>query len=197
MKFSDALTHAVKKMQTPEFIKRIQEEDPTMHKHMAIIREINELGFLTDNSQAGKRTSGKHYQSGVPYEIVERAYISGFMKRDAAIAFIRNMALHTDKNAMHVPFCGTEPYKTGSGALDIPLTAVTMKGVTTIETHMSTTISKLNEPHIRAQVNLNKRDPVVYVFCWDSQWCRKASGQKGLFADVLRVLKRGLKEKSP
>ena len=47
MKFADAKKRALKMFDSPEFKKRIEEEDDTMLKQLAILREINSFGFLT------------------------------------------------------------------------------------------------------------------------------------------------------
>jgi len=53
MKFNAAQKKAVAKFDSPEFIENIKEEDSTMVKHLDILKEINECGLLTTNSQAG------------------------------------------------------------------------------------------------------------------------------------------------
>ena len=50
MKFKDAVTYAVKNFSSVTFINRIKEED---FKHLNILKEINKMGYITKESQAG------------------------------------------------------------------------------------------------------------------------------------------------
>jgi hypothetical protein len=45
MKFADAIKQSLKMLSSPEFEKRVMEEDATMMKHFDIIKEINKKGF--------------------------------------------------------------------------------------------------------------------------------------------------------
>ena len=57
MKFNAAQKKAVIKFDDPQFIANIKEEDPTMVKHLDILKKINENGYLTKNSQAGRKSN--------------------------------------------------------------------------------------------------------------------------------------------
>jgi hypothetical protein len=85
------------------FAEKIKEEDPLMVKYLPLLQKINKAGFLTINSQAGHHSKGKHYQTGKPYELTERAYLIGFMLEKDAAKFIKAMAIQTDKNAIFLP----------------------------------------------------------------------------------------------
>jgi len=186
MKFNEAKAHAVALFNSAEFKERVNEEDATMLRQLAILQEINRHGFITVNSQAGAKTKGKHYETGKPYENMERAYLMGFMLETKAPEFIKNMGLKTDKNAVFVPVC-SDDIKLPS-ALDIPLT-MTKSGFPKeirIDTHFSSALPKSTFESFRKQAKLNKSEKVVFIFCWDSEW-----GRQGLFKDVLRVLKNG------
>ena len=74
MKFAEAQKKAVDLFETEAFLQRIKEEDATMLKHLPLLQKMNKHGFLTVESQAGNRSKGKGY------EILERAYVVGFMK---------------------------------------------------------------------------------------------------------------------
>jgi len=181
MKFKEAIKRAVDIFENDRtFFDRINEEDPTMVKQLPILKEINRLGFLTNNSQAGLKRKGKGY------EIHERAYVGGFMKEKEAATFIKKMALHTDKNAIFVPMCSDAAIIPAD--LDIPLTTSKEKGVITVVTHMSAAIPQNVEDMFRKMVKLNKSEKVVYILCWDPEFNRLASGKNGLFRDVLHCL---------
>jgi len=182
MKFNEAKAQAVALFNSAEFKERVQEEDSSMLRQLAVLQEINRHGFITVNSQAGAKTKGKHYKTGKLYENMERAYLMGFMLETDAALFIKNMGIKTDKNAVFVPVC-SDDIKLPS-ALDIPLTITKIGGVTRIDTHFSSALPKSTFESFRKQAKLNKSEKVVFIFCWDSEW-----GRKGLFKDVLRVLK--------
>lgn len=103
-----AQKNAVTKFDNPEFIENIKDEDSTMIKHLNILKEINQQGYLTTNSQAGRKD--------IKHMIYERSYITGFMMKKDAIRFIKNMNIETDKNAIYVSINDADP------KLDIPLT---------------------------------------------------------------------------
>jgi hypothetical protein len=169
MKFNAAQKKAVTKFDDLEFIANIKEEDPTMVKHLDILKKINEHGYLTKNSQAGRKTNE-----------YERAYIQGFMMKKDAIEFLKRMNIETDKNAICVSINEKEPI------FDIPLT-IEKNNKWEVVTHMSTTIPLRVWDQERKYLNLNK--DVVYIFCWDPKWNRTASSKTGLFTDVLKILK--------
>ena len=185
MKFADALKSAVKMFSSTEFLKNIKEEDPTMIKHMELLKNINQLGFLTENSQAGR--SRKGVRDGKRYEIKERAYLSGFMIEDHAKEFIKSMGILTDKNAVFVPVCCDDVIIPAS--LDLPVTITTKQGETSVTTHVSMALPKEVFDFLKKQVKLDKREKVVYILCWDTKWSRNAGSSTGLFNDVLKVLK--------
>ena len=172
---------------SPEFIKRIKEEDDTMLKHLPILKEINKNEFLTTESQAGRKRSGISKVDHMHYEISERAYITGFMIKSKAIEFIKQMAFYTDKNAIFIPVCSNSVNIPAS--LDIPLT-ITKKGdITLVETHASTALPNNVWEMYRKQSHINKTEKIVFILCWDSKWNRGASGHSGLFIDILKILK--------
>jgi hypothetical protein len=181
MKFKEAVKRAVDMFENDkEFLERITVEDPTMVKHLPILKQINQLGFLTTESQAGLRKKGKDY------EIHEKAYVCGFMQEKEAEEFIKKMGLHTDKNAIFVPTCGDNVIIPSN--LDIPLTTSKQKGKISVDTHMSMAIPQSAENMFRKWVKLNKTEKAVYIYCWDPEWNRLASGKNGLFRDVLKCL---------
>lgn len=168
MKFNAAQKKAVSMFDNPEFIANIKEEDPTMVKHLDILKKINENGYLTKNSQAGRKTKNEN----------ERAYIQGFMMKKNAIEFLKRMNIETDKNAIYVSINEKEPI------FNIPLT---IENKWEVVTHMSTTLPVRIWNQERKYLNLDAN--IVYIFCWDPKWNRNASSKNGLFIDVLNVLK--------
>jgi hypothetical protein len=188
MKFKDAQKRIIQKLASDDFKQRILDEDSTMLKHIPLITEINKSGYLTTESQAGRCHKGKKsYVDGKPYEIRERSYLTGFMKKDTAENFIKAMGIYTDKNAVYIPIC--EDSVNLPSELDIPLTITIKKDKTEINTHTSTAIPKSYGNHLIKELKLNKSEDVVCIICWDTKWCRSASSTNGLFTDVLKCLK--------
>ena len=182
MKFKAALAHKVKEMQSDDFKERDINKDDSMMKHVPLLVDINRAGFLTINSQAGKEMQ---YENGV---ITERAYIHGFMLEKTAKEFIEKMGTYTDKNAgQFIAAGGYDDYKFGT-----PLTVVknTSTGKIKYETNLFMGLpTQVYERYLKF-CKIDKSEKVVYVQCWDPIWKRNASGKKGLFTDVLRVLQK-------
>ncbi len=143
---------------------------------------INEKGLLTTGSQAGRKTKGISVINNKPYVMEERAYIEGFMPYKKAVSFLKNMNLHTDKNAVNI----IDNPKFLKSELDIPLTITTQNNKTRIETHMSLSLPIHMLNLYKKEHKINRSENLLYVFCWDPIWNRNAS--TGLFADVLRNL---------
>ena len=185
MKFQDAQEKAVKMLSSKDFIERVKEEDETMLEQLILLKDINKQGFLTVNSQAGRKEKGKSFQTGKPYEMNEKAYVMGFMQESKAEAFIKKMSF-TDKNAAFVPFCDDKMHLPSN--LDIPLTIIKTEGHTRIETHTSLVLPESVWNSYRKQVKLNVTEKIVFITCWDTKWNRNASAANGLFTDILKVL---------
>lgn len=185
MKFKDAISAAVKMFSSSDFLERIKNEDETMLRHMKILSQINEMGFITIESQAGNTIHGK--RDGKPYSISERSFVSGFMLQSQAINFIALMATQTDKNAMYIPVVSENAPL--PSALDIPVTVTNRAGMNEITTHFSSAIPQSVWTMFRKQAHINKNEKIVFIFCWDSLWNRDASGSTGLFTDVVKILK--------
>jgi hypothetical protein len=183
MKFNDAKEQAVKRMSTPDFMERIREEDDLMLKHLPLLKQINEAGYITTESQGGHRSQGQGY------EVIERAFITGFMLETHAAQFIKNMAVYTDKIAMFVPMCADRTHLPSS--LDVPVTLSktnTSRSVV-VNTHLSTAMPESVFEMLRTQYHINKSEKIVFITCWDAKWKRNGSGAAGLFVDVLSQLK--------
>jgi hypothetical protein len=187
MKFKDALQHSIKTLGSSDFIEEHRKEDSKMVKYFPILTDINREGFLTENSQSGNRTVGKHYQDGTPFVMSERAYLVGYMEPDKAAEFIKHMSLETDKVVIYIPICGDTTHI--PVALDIPVTITEKARKTNITTHQSSALPETADTIQRASVKLNKRDSAVMLFCYDTHWNRNAAGSRGLFTEVLKILK--------
>jgi hypothetical protein len=187
MKFNEARDAAVAMFGEKSFIEKIKEEDPLMVKYIPLLQKINKAGFLTTNSQAGNRSRGKHFKTGKPYELVERAYLEGFMLETDAAKFIKSMGINTDKNAIFRPV-GVSANALPS-ELDIPLTITKMGSSTTVITHTTVGLPKEWSDSFKKMAHLNKSEKVVFILCWDTHWGRSASGKSGLFTQVIDCLR--------
>ena len=188
MKFREACAAAVKLFGKESFIKKIKEEDLLMVKYIPLLQKINKAGFLTTNSQAGHHSKGKHFQTGKPYELTERAYLEGFMLVADAEKFIKAMGIHTDKNAIFRPVCKSATEL--QPELDIPLTIVKRGENISVETHITVGLPENWSDLFKKMVNLNKSEKVVFISCWDTNWGRSAAEKNGLFIQVLECMQR-------
>jgi len=190
MKFPAAVRKSVKHLSSEKFKKRVMSEDPTMWKHVGILKEINQQGYITSDSQAGK-----HLKPTAEYDMWEKAYIFGFMLESKAGAFIQQMSMHTDKLAQVIHY-SKEPglYDNMPRALDIPLTI--NKVDENVQTHMSNLVPFEIWDKRRKELSIDASEKIVYVMCYDLQWNRNASEPGGLFKDVLRILKNMNKPKT-
>ena len=180
MKFKDAQIMAIHKFDTEDFLTRIKEEDETMLQHLPILKKMNEKGFITTGSQAGRKSGGVNN----PYVMEERAFVEGFMPYKKAVSFLRKMNLYTDKNATNI----IDNPKFLKSELDIPLTITTQNNKTNIETHMSLSLPIQILNSYKKEHKINRSENVLYVFCWDPIWNRNASNIDGLFTDILQNL---------
>jgi hypothetical protein len=188
MKFQAAVQKSIRHLSSPEFQQRVADEDPSMHKHVPILKEINTYGYITNNSQAGRHFKGVNSITKKHYDYSEKAYINGFMLQSKAVLFIKEMALSTDKLAQIIhPTTDKETLELPS-ALDVPLTMDMLSGE--VHTHMPNTVSFAQWDAWRKECHIDKTEKIVHVMCYDLQWNRGASGSGGLFKDVLRVLKK-------
>jgi len=187
MKFKDAIAKSLEMLSSPEFIERVKDEDDTMLKHLGILKTINQRGYITNESQAGRKSKGISFLNKKPYIMCERAFISGFMLEPHAVQFIKDISLLTDKTAMFIPFCHDDVYMPAN--LDIPLTTTIQNKKTEVNTHSSSVLPRSVWESYRKQLHINKTEKIVFVFCWDSKWNRNASGSQGLFTDIAKILK--------
>ena len=69
------------------------EEDPTMAEARPRLSEINRKGFLTIDSQMGKKIVEQHPRTGANYPYWQRSYVDGFMPRHLTRNFHQRMEL--------------------------------------------------------------------------------------------------------
>lgn len=178
MKFKAACDHSALMLQSDAFKERVIEEDELMLKYIPLLVKINNAGFLTNQSQGG------HAEK---QNLMERAFITGFMLESTAAEFIKYMGLYTDKNAAQS--IRNDDDGLFKGQLNIPVTVQKLnKTEIDVFTHLSMGVpTKVFEQYLK-QSKINKTEKVVFVVCWDPLWKRNAAGRKGLFTEVLKIL---------
>ena len=187
MKFKEAQEAMVNQFDSPTFHERIKEEDPIMFKHIPLLKKINRAGMITFNSQSGQKISGLSADDHKPYTIIERAYLFGWMKIEEAASFIFQLGISTDKQAIYLPMVSDNTLLPGS--LAVPFTITITGKRTENTTRGSSALPERVYIQLKAESRLNKSEKVVAVMCWDPKWNRNASGPRGLFSDVLKVLR--------
>ena len=162
MKFEQVKENRVKMFDTPDFIKRIKDEDNRMVKYLEILKEINLYGFITLESQAGQAKKTKNYVYN------EKAYIIGFIEESKAEKFIKYLSLNSDKVAFII-YVVDDSYDIPA-RYDIPLTTENDKVIT----HMSTIIPQSLFDMYRKEIKINKSEKIVLIECLDPIFNRDA-----------------------
>lgn len=204
MKFHDAIKEAVKYFGARgKFIKDAQKEDPEMIHYREDLLSMNKLGFLTQNSQTGNQQRGHNKETKFRYDIEERSYVSGFMKKDLLTHFFHELSTTTDKIIIIPAVCVTNP-KSNLFTFAIPVTISSGKGgrkkekekgsnvsqshqKKRIVSKVTTDIPKKQLEFFAKEVKLNKSElkDTFYITCIDPMWNR----QSNLFNDVIKSLK--------
>jgi hypothetical protein len=197
MKFTDAQTKLIEYLSSSDFLHREDTHDTIAS--IPILENIIKGGFLTENSQEGMCKSGYNTETKRYYRIEERAYLSGFIKRENARKFVEQFNTETDKIAFIIQIDSTKAfdtlfYKEPSAVSSIPVTvsnsATTRSGIKSLYPDSSVKlvwpIRTLNA--IKQSVYLNKGEAVEYVVCIDPMYCRKGTSVKGLYKDILKLL---------
>jgi hypothetical protein len=90
MKFTDAVKEMIKYLDSDEF--RDREDAENTNRSLKFIKKINKKQYLTFDSQEGILDK--------KYNIHERAYIIGFMKKSHAIKYNKNLNSNYNKVAV-------------------------------------------------------------------------------------------------
>ena len=188
MSFSLNRNRRIKLLQSQRFLNRVRDEDPYMIPIIPSLISINKLGFITIDSQSGRKESGISYLDGLPYLLLYRSYVFGVMTSQLAKLFISRFN-YPHLHSIIVPIVNNaEP----SVANDIPLTISRKKDGDTIITHMSKVLPKRIASNYLAQAGFDTRydskTDLVFIFCWDSKWLRPALHKNGLFTSIIKTL---------
>ncbi len=154
-------------------------------RNIPILKKMNELGYVTFDSQSGlEKKVGEN-------TLIQRSYIHGFMQKKTAAKFIRKMNLETGMLCMLIPHASqiehTDP------RMDLPLTISLKKDKKEPEvvTHMSSAVPNVTHKTFLRQAGLDRVDEELdHIFCMDLKWKRHADSKDGLFSAVYQSLKK-------
>lgn len=197
MKFADAQKKMITYLKSADFAGR--DDAQTTVSSVPILEKIIKGGLITIDSQEGVCKSGFEEVSRKFYRFEERAYVSGFMKRDAAKDFVQRFNSESNKIAFIVqneprPGFYEEFWASKTATPSIPVTvqgsATTKAGIKELEpaTQAPTVLPSKLIDFQKKEAHLNKSEAVEMVYCIDPVYCRKASAANGLYKDILKAL---------
>ena len=161
-----------------------------------ILQEIVKNNMITENSQEGIILKGYNEHSKKFYVIKERAYLSGFMKHDAALKLINYLNRYTDKVAFITMVVPTE-VEGDLRDIGANITVTVQASAKTAEKATNFTTFSIAPQYVdprgfaiqKSASNIREDVKVQLVMCFDPQYGRLASSKDGLYADVLKGLK--------
>lgn len=130
------------------------------------LAKMNELGFVTIDSQDATGPN-------------ERAYVSGFMSTKKALKFIHTFNSNTNFLAI-----ATTPGKY-HGMTRIPVTTDDKGDPITNNPYI---LEKSGITHLKKEAGLNMNEDITLINCIDTQWLRRANTKNGLFTIVVQQL---------
>jgi hypothetical protein len=78
---------------------RSRQDAQTSLVSIPVFVRMIEMGFITDDSQEGLIKVGYNAETRLHYDIQERAYVLGIMRKDHGKQFVKNINIRTDKVA--------------------------------------------------------------------------------------------------
>lgn len=163
-----------------------------------ILQKIVKDGMITQNSQEGIISKGFSKITNNFYKIKERAYLSGFMKRDKSFEFVNWINTYTDKVAFitavipddidsdirrtTTPIAVTVGVSSKTKIIENPTNY-------TVDTVIPQFIDEDTFHNIKRGSNLKHSENVDLVSIFDPKYGRLASSKDGLYNDVLKGLK--------
>lgn len=174
--FEDALELSVENLQSAEFAGR-EDAQETLQSLPQLV-QINELGFLTIDSQEGV----------IEEKMRERAYVSGFMMRPRARGLLKFVALNSDKLFTITPIDKESKLSHPQYDRDerIPLTIDNNQ----VHTTESAVLPKTVFEQFRKEAHIKPNKDLVHVFALDPVWGRRANAQDGLWTILINGLRQ-------
>lgn len=200
MKFEEAIKHSIEYLKSSEF--RDREDAQTTIKSLPILIKINSDGFLTDNSQEGMIIKGYNPDTKTYYEIKERSYITGFLKKEQGHALIHWINMNTEMTAFEVlnePTDFFENLYMKDSIQYIPNIIVTASRSSKVKEELSKVAFSKNTQlivalpeiimnNLKKQLKIDKSEKTIYINIFDAKYGRRASSKDGLFHAVLKGL---------
>jgi hypothetical protein len=188
MKFEDAQKKMITYLSSDDFTSREDAQDTK--KSIDFLKQMIKKGYITENSQEGSHTKGFNKETKKYFEVEERAYVSGFMKKEQGLTFINTMNTNTDKVAFQiqpsqdntVPDAKIGLTKQRSG------TKLPLKGDFTIATSFRSSLPVKTIDFLRKHTHISKSENVIYVLCFDPVYGRQATKKDGLYQAILSSL---------
>ncbi len=180
----DAQKKTIQYLKSSEFREREDAKDTlkSLEKLIQIIRG----GFITENSQEGTNYKGVNKETGQHYEIHERAYVSGFMKKKEGLEFLDRMNKNTDKIAFEIQGTPSDDYTESKIVVTMGRSGKEkeFKG----HTFFRTALPQVTIDFVRKGVGISKSEGVMFIACIDPVYGRAAGGRDGLYAAILKCL---------
>lgn len=186
MKFAEAVKSMVEYLQSEEFGRR--EDAVSTLSSVPRLVKIVKAGLITENSQEGVQESGVNPETRRYFEMSERAYVTGFIKKGRADAFVDWMNANTGMTALQVMSGSSKESITVTRARSHATKAGLKTAAYSSETSLPIAIPASTLNTLRSQVHLDKTEDVAYIAVFDAQYGRAASSKQGLYAAVLRGL---------
>ncbi len=188
MKFEDAQKKMITYLSSEEFSNREDAQDTK--KSIDFLKQIIKKGYITENSQEGSHTKGFNKETKKYYEVEERAYVSGFMKKEQGLAFINSINTNTDKVAFQIqPSQGNVMPDAKIGLTKQRIgSKLPLKSEFTIVTSFRTSLPMNTIDIVRKQTHISKSEHVMYICCFDPVYGRQASKKNGLYEAILSSL---------
>ena len=208
----EAKLYELNKARTADFLKYTKEEGDKVQsitvEEANVIKEINDLGFLTTNSQAGSvkevvNPEGVVNDKGSPaklYVDTERAYCEGFLRKELVDAFIAELKVGGNVEVIvyprNVPRIGltAEHYAYDDGTVEnryFSRAPSYDKGdVEDVASDLSDSVYHVSEEG--PQMDLEKW---VLIMPYDTRWKHHALEKDGLFVRIKKALETVLSKK--
>ena len=198
MKIIKAQTKMIEYLKSSDFSNREDSQDTLTS--ITTLEKIIKNGFISTGSQEGIYNSGYNAETKRYYKSKERAYLSGFMKRNKARKFVERLNSETNKIAFIIQIDPTKSFDklfnegNPEAVSSIPITVENSSskksGIKTLYpfSKIKLVLPKSTFNFMKKSAYLTKKDLVEYVECIDPVYCRRANGVNGLYKDVLKVL---------
>lgn len=192
MKFEEAQKNMIDYLSSDMF--KTREDAESTQKSVPTLIEMNRKGFVTTSSQEGDIDEGYNECNKMYYEIKERAFVQGIMKKVEGFEFIYKMNINTNKIVYYI-IKGCESVGLGSRIAvtcsregeALPLTGP-WESYTALYTAYP---AKIYEFTFDCRIDwppIDTSEDIIEIMCVDPEYGRQAGGPNGLYQDILAHL---------